>query len=268
MILCSDLDLAGLQIQDRFSEDLLDGVHRASATGEPIREQKIVRSDSGYLSAIFALLHHDRKEIRDRGTHTTGNLLLANDTLTRHVLHSSLFYHLLTLFYGASKEESCDVMWEFSNLAASETLDLLNTIKLFGIWPFVSWALKKCDHKVQLRALWVLDSVINSPEKTEVLPVCTQLDFFECLVKIPAAESKSDLQSQGVAASFIKQFLEFLENELDSDKNVEKTIETYRSAVDVIYNFVCTEPEALCKESCEMSATLKSICESVKPHKA
>ena len=102
----------------------------------------------------------------------------------------------------------------------------------------MSWAVKKRDRKLQLQALWVLDSGLHALERGEMLPCFTQFDFFECLVRILAPESKSSQESKEFATNIIERFLVVLDKEISSDRNTAKKIENYLSTIDVIYRFV------------------------------
>ena len=216
---------------------------------------------SGCLSIIYTLLHQERKEITDQGIRITGNLLLGVDEWTFNILQSSFLNHLVSCLYGAWKDDSSEVMWQLANIAASDKFELINTINVFKLWPFVSWAMKKRDHKLQLQALWVLDSGLQAVERGETLPCFTELSIFECLLKIVATGSKSSRSTKEFGKNIIERFLVVLDQELTPGINTPKKVENYRSTVDVMHKFVM-DTEELSAASRDICTTLKELCDN------
>ena len=61
----------------------------------------------------------------------TGNLLLGADEWTSNILQSSFLNHLVSFLYGGWKDDSSEVMWHLSNIAASDKFELINTVNVF-----------------------------------------------------------------------------------------------------------------------------------------
>ena len=175
-------------------------------------------------------------------------------------MKNSFYSHVIPFLYGGGEEDSAEVMWFISNLTDSRAFELINTIRVFGLWPFVSWAMKKRHNKLQQQSLWVLDRLQYSPQKTRIMPYVTKFDFFECLKNILAPNSTSDEDSKEFARNILEETLNFFEEELNKDDN-NKIVEIYRSTVDVIYDFA-KDMEVLSSEFRDLCLTLKALCES------
>ena len=97
--------------------------------------------------------------------------------------------------------------------------------------------------------------------------------MYESLLRILTSNSQTEVAGEGkyqdlrkdsqeFAVSILNKTLKFLEQELKGEEKAEdiaRNIETYRSTVDVIFDFV-KDNDVLGKESNELCAILKDFC--------
>ncbi|OTF70281.1 importin subunit alpha-4-like protein [Euroglyphus maynei] len=146
---------------------LVDVVWAISYITDHGNEQIQMVIDSGLVSFIIPLLHHDDLKIQTPALRVIGNIVTGTDDQTQFVLDSNVLVYLPSLLNHTKEKIKKEALWFLSNITAGR-VDQIQTLIDHNIIPTIIENLDRGSFQLQREAAWAISNMTMNGTKEQV----------------------------------------------------------------------------------------------------
>nr|XP_027197096.1 importin subunit alpha-3-like [Dermatophagoides pteronyssinus] len=146
---------------------LIDVVWAISYITDHGNEQIQMVIDSGLVSFIIPLLHHEDLKIQTPALRVIGNIVTGTDDQTQFVLDSNVLAYLPPLLNHPKEKIKKEALWFLSNITAGR-VDQIQTLIDHNIIPTIIENLDVGSFQLQREAAWAISNMTMNGTKEQV----------------------------------------------------------------------------------------------------